>query len=236
MATHASRMAPPGIFVTGTDTGVGKTLIACALIHAIAARGRRVVGMKPVAAGAPMDRGRLRNEDVERLNAASRVDAPLALVNPYCFEPAIAPSIAARAAGVTIKLDEIVAAYRQLAALADHVIVEGVGGFCVPLNTGEDGADLARHLGLPVLLVVGLRLGCLNHALLTAQAIRSNGLGLAGWCANQIDPAMACVDENISVLSERLNAPLVGRIGRLRVPDAGVVAGSLDLEALALST
>ena len=229
-------MAPPGILVTGTDTGVGKTLIACALIRAIAASGRRVIGMKPVAAGARMDRGRLRNEDVERLNAESHVDAPLALVNPYCFEPAIAPSIAARAAGVTIELDKIVAAYRQLAALADHVIVEGVGGFCVPLNPGEDGADLARHLELPVLLVVGLRLGCLNHALLTAQAIRSNGLALAGWCANQIDPAMACVDENISVLSERLNAPLVGRIGRLPVPDAGVVAGSLDLEALALST
>lgn len=236
MATHASRMAPPGIFVTGTDTGVGKTLIACALISAIAASGRRVVGMKPVAAGARMDRGRLRNEDVERLNAASHVDAPLALVNPYCFEPAIAPSIAARAAGVTIELDKIVAAYRQLAALADHVVVEGVGGFCVPLKPGEDGADLARRLELPVLLVVGLRLGCLNHALLTAQAIRSNGLALAGWCANQIDPALACVDENISVLSERLNAPLVGRIGRLPVPDAGVVAGSLDLEALALST
>jgi len=223
------------VFVTGTDTGVGKTLVACALIHAIARRGARVVGMKPIAAGAHMDRGRLFNEDVERLTAVSNVDAPPALVNPYCFEPAIAPSIAARAAGVAIELDQIVAAYRQLAARADHVVVEGVGGFCVPLNASENGAHLARRLGLPVLLVVGLRLGCLNHALLTAQAIRSTGLVLAGWCANQIDPALVCVDENISELSERLNAPLAGRVGPLPLPDAVAVAASLKLEVLVSS-
>jgi dethiobiotin synthetase len=221
--------------VTGTDTGVGKSLVACALIRAIAARGARVVGMKPVAAGARADGARLLNEDVERLNAASNVAAPPALVNPYCFEPAIAPSIAARAAGVTIELDRIVAVYRQLAALADHVIVEGVGGFSVPLNEREDGAHLARRLGLPVLLVVGLRLGCLNHALLTAQAIRANGLVLAAWCANQIDPRMTCVEENVSVLSERLKAPLLGRIGCLPVPDPRAVAAYLELDALALS-
>jgi dethiobiotin synthetase len=225
------RAFPRGIFVTGTDTGVGKTLIACALVRAIAATGARVAGMKPVAAGARLDRGRLRNEDVEQLLAAGNVDAPLALVNPYCFEPAIAPSIAAQSAGLAIEIDKVAAAYRQLAALADHVVVEGVGGFCVPLNAREDGADLARRLGLPVLLVVGLRLGCLNHALLTAQSIRASGLELAGWCANEIDQEMACVEENIAALHERLGAPLIGRIAYSSPPDATALAGLMELGA-----
>src|SRR5471032_680913 len=156
-----ARAAPAGYFITGTDTGVGKTLIACALLHALARAGWRVVGMKPVAAGAARSAEGLINEDVAQLRAASSVKAELALVNPYCFEPAIAPHIAAVQTGVTIDLIHIAQAYARLAAAADTVIVEGVGGFCVPLNGKEDAADLAQCLGLPVILVVGVRLGCM---------------------------------------------------------------------------
>jgi len=233
-ARHSSLTTHHGVFVTGTDTGVGKTLVACALILAVAATGRRVVGMKPVAAGAQADaQGMLVNDDVVRIMAASNVAAPRTNVNPYCFAPATAPHLAARASGVEIVLEEILAAYRKLAALAEFVVVEGVGGFCVPLNAREDSADLARHLGLPVLLVVGMRLGCLNHTLLTAQAIRAQGLRLAGWIANRIDPSMAVAEENVTALAERLAAPLLGEIEFAVAPDPQRIAALLDLSNLA---
>ncbi|MBI3056271.1 MAG: dethiobiotin synthase, partial [Betaproteobacteria bacterium] len=152
------------------------------------------------------------------------VEAPLALVNPYCFEPPIAPHLAAEQAGVVIDLAIIAAAFERLAAIADIVIVEGVGGFCVPLNRSEDSADLAQRLGLPVILVVGLRLGCLNHALLTARAIRAQGLTVAGWIANRIDPAMAAAERNVAALAERLAAPLLGVVEFMAAPDPGRIA------------
>lgn len=201
-----------GFFVTGTDTGVGKTLVACALLHAFSMQGLRAAGMKPVASGAARHGTALRNEDVEQLIAAASVAAPRTLVNVYAFEPAIAPHIAARHAGIVIALAPIERAYRTLARRADVVIVEGVGGFRVPLNEREDTADLAARLGLPIVLVVGMRLGCLNHALLTADAIAACGLTLAGWIANHIDPGMACADENVRTLAQRLAAPCVARI------------------------
>jgi dethiobiotin synthetase len=225
-------MSPRGWFITGTDTGVGKTLVASALIHAIAARGTRVVGMKPVAAGAHADGQILRNEDVERLMAAGNVDAPRTKVNPYCFALAIAPHLAARASGVDIDLDAIARAYDELAAQSEVVIVEGVGGFCVPLNRSDDTADLAQRLGLPVIVVVGMRLGCLNHSLLTAQAIRARGLRLAGWIANHIDPAMTCAHDNVVALAERLAAPLLGEIEFTAAPDPQRIAALLDLSNL----
>ena len=157
---HASRLTPDGYFVTGTDTGVGKTRVAVALVHALRAQGLRVAVMKPVAAGAAP--GAL-NEDVAALMQAANVAADLRDVNPYCFEPAIAPHVAAEQAGVRIDLDVIAAAFTRLAAHADAVVVEGAGGWRVPLNDTEDMADLAARLGLPVVLVVGLRLGCLNQ-------------------------------------------------------------------------
>ena len=230
---HASRLTPHGFFITGTDTGVGKTLVACALLHAHAVAGKRVVGMKPVAAGAERGAEGLINADVRLLREASSVDVPLALMNPYCFEPPIAPHIAAEQAGVIIDLTRIGQAFAQLGAAADVVIVEGVGGFCVPLNCNEDTADLARYLALPVILVVGLRLGCLNHALLTAQAIRRRGLKLAGWIANRIDPAMAVASENIRALAARLDAPLVGEIEFTAAPDPARIAALLDVASLA---
>jgi dethiobiotin synthetase len=223
---------PRSFFVTGTDTGVGKTLVCCALLYGFAALGKSVIGMKPVAAGAIRSADGMVNDDVALLRAASNIEAPPQLVNPYCFELPIAPHLAAEHAGAAIELAAIVSAYRQLAALADIVIVEGIGGFCVPLNHDEDSADLAQCLGLPVILVVGLRLGCLNHALLTAQAIRAKGLELAGWIANRIDPALAAVDGNVFALAERLAAPLLGEVKFAVAPDSRRIAALIDLPRL----
>jgi dethiobiotin synthetase len=216
-------------FLTGTDTNVGKTLMSCALLHAFADAGLRVVGMKPIAAGC--DQFGL-NEDVECLRAASNVDADCALINPYRFAAAIAPHLAAEQANTSICVDKIVQSYAELAALADTVIVEGVGGFCVPLNDTEDTAMLAQQLGLPVILVVGMRLGCLNHALLTRQAIAAAGLPCAGWIANVIEPNMTHLDDNIAALQARLNAPLLGVVGYQTTPDARAVASRLEINLL----
>jgi dethiobiotin synthetase len=199
-----------GFFVTGTDTGVGKTTISSALISGLVQRGKRVAAMKPVASGCVLRGARLVSEDVERLVSAMNVPLPTELVNPYAFEPPLAPHIAAEQAGVTILLEDVQAAFKKIQSLADMVIVEGVGGFQVPLNAHEDTSDLAVKLELPVILVVGMRLGCLNHALLTAWAIRSKGLVLAGWVANQIDPGMTAFAKNLEALESRIQAPCLG--------------------------
>lgn len=199
-------------FLTGTDTEIGKTFTACALLHAARAAGFAAAGLKPVAAGVDASG---RNEDVDQLVAASSVALAPAVVNPYCFRAAVAPHIAAaeedRAIDFAVIADAVATARRQ----ADFVIVEGVGGFRVPLGVDRDSADLAVALGLPVILVVGLRLGCINHALLSAEAIAARGLTLAGWVANTVDPDMARRDENIAALAERLAAPLLGILPRL---------------------
>ncbi len=202
-----ARLGLHGYFVTGTDTGVGKTRVAVALVHALRAQGLRVAVMKPVAAGCAPD---VPNEDVSALMQAANVAADIDDVNPYRFDAAIAPHIAAAQAGVRIELDRVADAYARLAACADAVVVEGAGGWRVPLNEREDMADLAVRLGLPVLLVVGLRLGCLNHALLSADAVVRRGLPWAGWVGNVIDPAMACVEENLAALHRRLPGPCLG--------------------------
>lgn len=213
-------------FVTGTDTGVGKTFATCALLHAARRQGLQVLGMKPVAAGVD---GNGRNEDVERLIAAASIAAPRELVNPYCFDAAAAPHIAATVEGRSIDPRRIVAAARDLAARADLLLVEGVGGFRVPLGDDVDTADLAVRLGLPVILVVGLRLGCLNHALLTSEAIRSRGLRLAGWIANGIDPDLSWPMENIAALRERIAAPLLGVLPWQDDADPAAAAEHLSL-------
>ncbi|MCC7113078.1 MAG: dethiobiotin synthase [Burkholderiales bacterium] len=195
-----------GVFVTGTDTGVGKTRVAVALLRAAAATGLRAVGMKPVAAG--VEPGASVNADVLALAAAGSIDAPLADRSPCSYPEPIAPHVAAALAGETIDIERIAAAYGRLAAAADVVIVEGAGGPLVPLARHEDMLDLAGRLGLPVVLVVGVRLGCLSHALCAELAIRMRGLPLAGWVANRIDPAMACADASVDALADRLGAPL----------------------------
>jgi dethiobiotin synthetase len=219
-------------FVTGTDTGVGKTLVACALLHAFASTGLRVVGMKPVAAGAVPSAEGLLNDDVSALRAASTIEVPLPLANPYCFEAPVAPHIAASLAGVEIDLARLESCFDALAVRADCVIVEGVGGFRVPLGRDVDAAQLARKLSLPVILVVGMRLGCLNHALLTAGAVTDSGLHLAGWVANHIDPQMACPDENVAALCERLEAPMLARIPYHSRHDAARLAPLVAIDAL----
>lgn len=221
-----------GYFITGTDTGVGKTLVACALLRAFAARGRRVVGMKPVAAGATAAAGGWRNEDVAALAEASNVQAAREWINPYLLAAPVAPHLAAATEGVAIDLGRIEQSLAHLRAVSDIVVVEGVGGFRVPLTAREDSADLAERLGLPVVLVVGMRLGCLNHTLLTEEAIGMRGLRLAGWVANRIDPGMARAADNVAALSERLGAPLLGDIPFMREPRAVEAASALAVGRL----
>ena len=205
-------MRARGLFVTGTDTGVGKTRVAVALIHALGAQGLRVAAMKPVSAGSAP--GEL-NEDVVALLQAANVDVDVCDVNPYAFAEPVAPHIAAESAGVRIELDVIAAAYSRLAAAADVVVVEGAGGWRVPLNERDDMADLAERLGQPVVLVVGLRLGCLNHALLTAESIANRRLPWAGWVGNHIEPLMPRSTENVAALHARLPGPCLGVQGFL---------------------
>jgi dethiobiotin synthetase len=197
----------PAYFVTGTDTGSGKTTIASALIRHFVDQGCKTVGMKPIASGCERINDQLVNEDVTALIQASNVIAPLTLVNPYHFMPAIAPHIAASQVGIHIDMDVILTAYRQLSALTDIVVVEGAGGFLVPVNSHQTLADLAVQLNIPIILVVGMRLGCINHALLTVEAIQSRGLHLAGWVANQVDPEMADFEANLESLQARIEAP-----------------------------
>ena len=216
-------------FVTGTDTGVGKTLISCALLHAIAEQSRRVAGFKPVAAGCDENE---HNEDALALCAASTEQLACEQVNPYCFAPAIAPHLAAEFSGIRIELSRILDAYRELSGQVDEVVVEGAGGFLVPLNEQQDSADLAQLLGLPVVLVVGMRLGCLNHALLTVRAIAGSGLECAGWVANVVEAGMPALQRNIDTLRNRIDAPLLGVVPYMDNPDAHAVAELLNIELL----
>jgi len=211
-------------FVTGTDTGVGKTFVSAALLHTLAARHPRVVGMKPVAAGVVRHGDGWASEDALALRAASTCEVPTELDNPTLLPDPLSPHIAAERAGVRIDIDHLVSCYRELARRADAVVVEGAGGFHVPLSDSSTGADLAQALALPVVLVVGLRLGCLNHALLTAEAIRARGLTLAGWVANRIDPAMQAPQENIAWLQRQLAAPLLADIAYQDAPDPRAIA------------
>jgi dethiobiotin synthetase len=211
-------------FVTGTDTGVGKTLVSAALLHALARRHARVAGMKPIAAGVIAHDDGWASEDALALRAASTTAVPPELDNPILLPDPLSPHIAAERAGVRIDIAEIVRRYRMLEQRVDAVVVEGAGGFHVPLSDGETGADLAQALALPVVLVVGLRLGCLSHAALTAEAIRARGLVLAGWAANRIDPAMQAPEENIAWLQHRLAAPLLADIAHHPSPDARAIA------------
>ena len=199
-------------FITGTDTDVGKTYIASALVQHFCQQGLQAVGMKPVAAGAELVDGRLLNSDVTELIKAGNVDADLALINPYVFAPAIAPHIAAEQAGIRVLLDNIQQSFDVLQTKADVVVVEGAGGFRVPINRQETMADLAVKLNLPIILVVGVQLGCINHALMTAGSIRAAGLNLVGWVANRIDPNMPAIEENIATLKALIKAPCIADV------------------------
>ncbi|MDR7304882.1 dethiobiotin synthase [Rhodoferax saidenbachensis] len=211
---------PACIFVTGTDTGVGKTLISAALLHAYRQHYARVVGMKPVAAGLELRDGQWVSDDVQALSAASSITAPARLTNPVALHHAMSPHLAARLEDRHVTVAELLAAQRELATLCDAMVVEGSGGWRVPVNDTETLADFAIALQAPVVLVVGMRLGCLNHALLTAEAIRRDGLTLAGWVANTVSPDMPVLAENIDTLRQTLDAPLLGVVPWSAAPDA----------------
>ncbi|WP_027780072.1 dethiobiotin synthase [Paraburkholderia caledonica] len=224
------------LFVTGTDTEIGKTFVSCALLRGFAREGLQAAAMKPIAAGAFELNGELHNEDADQLDAASTVLLPPAMRTPYLLKEPAAPHIAAALENVALDIDHIVACHAQALQRADVVVVEGVGGFRVPLTATHDTADLAVALKLPVVLVVGMRLGCISHALLTADAIAARGLTLAGWVANRVDPDMTFPDENIASIREHLarehGAPLLGIVPHLRPTAPELAADQLDINRL----
>lgn len=202
--------AAHGLFVTGTDTGIGKTVVSLGLMQALQDRGLTVAAMKPVASGCERTPDGLRNDDALQLGRQASIPLAYELVNPYAFEPPIAPHLAAEMLGQTIDLNKIYDIYQSIASSVDVVVVEGVGGWQVPLNNRETVAELAHGLGLDICLVVGLRLGCINHALLTEQAIESRDCKLTGWVANTLPPEMNALDDNINTLKQKLSSPLLG--------------------------
>ena len=228
-------MTQQTLFVTGTDTGVGKTRIAAALCHALAAGGARVAAMKPVASGCALTPEGLRNDDALRLLAAMNVRAHYSEVNPYAFAPAIAPHIAAREAGVDIDFDVLDRAFARLKMQSQFLIVEGAGGWLAPLDAQRGFADLAARWHMDVVLVVGMRLGCLNHALLTVESIERRGLRLRGWVANAIDPGFERLTENVSTLRNRISAPCLGFFSFDPQADPRTLAPALAVNALIAS-
>lgn len=221
-----------GFFVTGTDTGVGKTRITLAVMRTLQQQGLRVAAMKPVASGCEMSADGMRNEDALLLQKYASQNYPYDIINPYAFAPPIAPHLAAARAGITIDLTRIIAGYQQLAAASDGVLIEGAGGWLVPLNETQTIADLAVALGLPVILVVAIRLGCINHALLSAQAIRTSGCVLAGWIANHTLPADAQSADIIQSIEARIAAPLLGDVTYQPELEVDRMALSIDSTAL----
>jgi dethiobiotin synthetase len=221
-----------GFFITGTDTEVGKTEVACGLIAALKQRHYTTLGMKPIASGCESTPEGLRNADALALQAVSSLALPYESINLYSFEPPIAPHIAAQDAGVAIDFNHIRAGAEQLGQRADCVIVEGAGGWRVPLGPDGDMATLAKVLGLPVILVVGIRLGCINHALLSAAAIVDSGLSLVGWVANRIDPDSARFQENLDTLQEAIVAPCLGVVPFLSEREPATLAAYLKIDCL----
>ncbi|MDP5239451.1 dethiobiotin synthase [Uliginosibacterium sp. 31-16] len=216
-------------FLTGTDTEIGKTFASCALLHAWRSQGLRAVGYKPVAAGADLIDGRFCNEDAVRLQRASSTGFELDEINPLCLRAAIAPHLAAQAENRSIELAPLLQGFAHLRASAERVVVEGVGGFRVPLGADFDSADLAARLGLPVILVVGMRLGCINHALLSVEAIAARGLTLAGWIGNCLQVPMPSLAENLKTLNDALPAPCLGVLPYIPTGDAAKAAPHLAL-------
>lgn len=216
-------------YITGTDTDAGKTLATCALLQAFCAVGQSAVGMKPVASGCARTADGLRNDDALKLMANSHPQPDYAHVNPYALLDATAPEIAAERAGMTIALSDIEEAFSALRATADVVLIEGVGGWMAPLATGLDQSELVRRCNVPVILVVGMRLGCLNHARLTARAIVDDGCELRGWIANAIDPALEFADDYFHLVQAAMPAPCLGRLPHMAVPDPRHLAGQLNL-------
>ena len=218
-----------GFFITGTDTEVGKSWCSVGLMAKLQQKGHSVVGMKPIASGCMDTADGLRNEDALMIQQQASKAIDYETINPYSFLPAIAPHIAAEQSGEEIKLEVIIEQFHQLSDQADYVVVEGVGGWQVPLNDNESVADLSVALQLPVILVVGLRLGCINHALLTAESIRQSGCTLTGWIANTLSPQMVEAQQTIDAIAQRIDAPLLGIVPHLDTLDATTIATPLSI-------
>jgi dethiobiotin synthetase len=217
-----------GIFIAGTDTGTGKTVVAAGLVRLLVRQGRQVIGLKPIASGADRTPQGLRNADALALSAASSIEAPYPVTNPYCFEPPVAPHLAAADAGVKLQVSELVRWYRQASVGAEIAVVEGAGGWRVPLHPDGFLSDLPEALGLGVILVVGLRLGCLNHARLTLEAIERTGrCPFVGWVGNRIDPGFERLDANVATLARLLGGPPLAIVPPLETPDPEAVASAL---------
>lgn len=220
-------MTSRGLYVTGTDTGVGKTLVSAALLHALRLNNAIALGMKPLASGCDMIDGRLRNEDALMLQRAGAFEAAYEDINPFALRHPLAPELAARDDGVVVSLEPIRDAHARLQAQSDVVVVEGVGGWMAPLSGELMQADLVRALDIPVVLVVGLRLGCLNHAYLSARAIEADGARLVGWIGTGIDPAMSRMQDNLALLAARLHAPCWGVLPHSPSPDPNAMSAHL---------
>ncbi len=220
-----------GYFITGTDTDVGKTWISLGIVEALKQQGKKVGVMKPISAGCEKTANGLHNEDAILLQKHSNIEQDYDQINPYAFEPAIAPHIAAADAGVRIDIETLHQQLHTIKQHSDSVVVEGAGGWLVPLNDFQTMADMAKRFELPVILVVGMRLGCLSHALLSVEAIRASGLPLVGWIANQVSTEMNCLDENIKTLQQMIDAPMLGQIPHLEWLDAITIAAKIKLPA-----
>ena len=221
-------MKPRACFLTGTDTGIGKTWVTLGLMSALRAKGQKVVGMKPVASGCRQTKAGLRNEDAESICQASTPAVSYDLVNPYAFEEPVAPHAAAEKAGVEISIPQIQAAYHQLCKLADVVVVEGVGGWRVPLSRDQGLVDLVKAIDVPVILVVGLKLGCINHALLSCESLVRDNIQLLGWVANQVEADYPFLNSTMQVLRSEIPAPLLGQVPYLNVLDVEEIGQSLQ--------
>ena len=221
-----------GFFITGTDTGIGKTAIALGMMAALQEKGFKVAAMKPVSAGGELTGEGLRNEDAVMLMRQSSVDLPYEVVNPYAFEPAIAPHIAAGQVGVEMQTEPLLADLNNIREQCDIVMVEGAGGWLVPFNKSETMADVAKSMDLQIILVVGMRLGCLNHALLTQDSIKQMGMRFSGWIANSIIPDFPYSTESLHTLEKRLHAPLLGTIPYKKLPDPVYISNHLDINKL----
>lgn len=221
-----------GCYVTGTDTGAGKTLASCALLHALRARGLRAVGMKPLASGCERTAQGLRNDDALALQAASDPRPDYGDLNPFALPAATAPQLAARESGIDVRIEPLLSAHARLLLQADRVVVEGVGGWAAPLSDTLDQATLVQALGIPVVLVVGLRLGCLSHARLTARAVAADGCTLIGWIGSAVEPAFDRQAEYLDLLRDALSVPCLGVLPHMQPPDPKGLAGNLDLQGL----
>lgn len=221
-----------GVFITGTDTGIGKTWTTQALMYALKSHGLSVSGMKPVASGGTKVGDSLKNDDALLIQAQCSTEQPYEWVNPYVFAEPVAPHIAAQITGINIDIRLITRAYNNMASRSDFVVVEGVGGWRVPLTDQLSTIDMVRALNLPVLLVIGLRLGCINHALLTAECIRADGIRLSGLVLNGVDAGYAYPDQTLRTLARSINAPLLGFLPHMETCDVAILAANLDVTHL----